>query len=184
MVTASYKPRNVEASNLSKVIGDGAEADHASGSSQNAREIGLDDSGPSDHDIKYENGTDPAPLNIAIVGAGIGGLTAAIGLRQNGHNVSVSPMHCLDFSNLTCGSYMSNRDSQMRSGPPSTLHLMRMEFYANMDYVWRHLVPFFLTMSLYIMERELKRKSCIWQSRINFGNTLGSSRIEYIFMRR
>lgn len=31
-----------------------------------------------------------APLNIAIVGAGIGGLTAAIGLRQNGHNVAVS----------------------------------------------------------------------------------------------
>ena len=36
------------------------------------------------------NGGAPRPLNIAIVGAGIGGLTAAIGLRRNGHNVSVS----------------------------------------------------------------------------------------------
>ena len=41
----------------------------------------------------YVNGTSgtagPKPLNIAIVGAGIGGLSAAIGLRKNGHNVSV-----------------------------------------------------------------------------------------------
>lgn len=29
------------------------------------------------------------PLDIAIVGAGIGGLAAAIGLRRAGHNVSV-----------------------------------------------------------------------------------------------
>jgi hypothetical protein len=36
------------------------------------------------------SGTGPEPLRIAIVGAGIGGLTAAIGLRRNGHNVSVS----------------------------------------------------------------------------------------------
>lgn len=32
----------------------------------------------------------PKPLDIAIVGAGIGGLAAAIGLRRAGHNVSVS----------------------------------------------------------------------------------------------
>lgn len=37
------------------------------------------------------NGTSgPRPLNIAIIGAGIGGLSAAIGLRENGHKVSVS----------------------------------------------------------------------------------------------
>jgi len=29
------------------------------------------------------------PLKIAIVGAGIGGLSAAIGLRKNGHEVQV-----------------------------------------------------------------------------------------------
>ncbi len=32
----------------------------------------------------------PKALDIAIIGAGIGGLSAAIGLRKNGHNVSVS----------------------------------------------------------------------------------------------
>jgi ketol-acid reductoisomerase len=29
------------------------------------------------------------PLDIAVVGAGIGGLTAAVGLRRSGHNVTV-----------------------------------------------------------------------------------------------
>lgn len=39
----------------------------------------------------YANGScDPRPLDIAIIGAGIGGLSAAIGFRRNGHNVSVS----------------------------------------------------------------------------------------------
>lgn len=42
------------------------------------------------HNENYASGTDAAPLNVVIVGAGIGGLTAAIGLRRNGHNVSVS----------------------------------------------------------------------------------------------
>lgn len=37
-----------------------------------------------------------APLNIVIVGAGIGGLAAAIGLRKNGHNVSVSRNFIID----------------------------------------------------------------------------------------
>lgn len=32
---------------------------------------------------------DPRALNIAIIGAGIGGLTAAIGLRKNGHKISL-----------------------------------------------------------------------------------------------
>lgn len=32
-------------------------------------------------------------LDIAIVGAGIGGLGAAIGLRRAGHNVSVKSPH-------------------------------------------------------------------------------------------
>lgn len=39
----------------------------------------------------YVNGTTgPRPLNIAIIGAGIGGLSVAMGLRKNGHHVSVS----------------------------------------------------------------------------------------------
>lgn len=42
----------------------------------------------------------PAPLNIAIVGAGIGGLAAAIGLRKNGHNVSVSLSLITDVAKL------------------------------------------------------------------------------------
>ncbi len=32
---------------------------------------------------------DPEPLRVAVVGAGIGGLCAAIGLRRNGHEVDV-----------------------------------------------------------------------------------------------
>lgn len=35
------------------------------------------------------NGEHKNRLNIVIVGAGIGGLTAAIGLRQDGHSVIV-----------------------------------------------------------------------------------------------
>ncbi|KAL7266779.1 hypothetical protein RUND412_010656, partial [Rhizina undulata] len=31
----------------------------------------------------------PRPLNVIIAGAGIGGLMAAIGLRENGHNVKI-----------------------------------------------------------------------------------------------
>jgi len=31
----------------------------------------------------------PRPLSILIIGGGVGGLSAAIALRQNGHNVTV-----------------------------------------------------------------------------------------------
>ena len=47
------------------------------------------------HDEAPKDGFSPlvdeyeTPLKIAIVGAGIGGLTAAIGLRRNGHEVEV-----------------------------------------------------------------------------------------------
>ena len=46
--------------------------------------------GVNGHSKEQVNRSDSKPLNIAIVGAGIGGLTAAIGLRRNGHNISVS----------------------------------------------------------------------------------------------
>jgi NADH dehydrogenase FAD-containing subunit len=46
--------------------------------------------GVNGHANDATEGTSSASLNIFIVGAGIGGLTAAIGLRRNGHNVSVS----------------------------------------------------------------------------------------------
>ena len=43
-----------------------------------------------DPDRKIINGiSGPKPLEVVIVGAGIGGLAAAIGLRRAGHNVSV-----------------------------------------------------------------------------------------------
>jgi monoamine oxidase len=40
--------------------------------------------------LKELNGTSDEGLHILIVGAGIGGLTAAIALRQQGHRVEVS----------------------------------------------------------------------------------------------
>lgn len=42
-----------------------------------------------DVNVDGSGGRKDGPLDIAIVGAGIGGLTAAIALRRNGHNVSV-----------------------------------------------------------------------------------------------
>ncbi|KAJ7494321.1 hypothetical protein B0H11DRAFT_2004152 [Mycena galericulata] len=43
----------------------------------------------------YKASESTHPLNIAIVGAGIGGLAAAIALRRNGHLVQVHKFHAL-----------------------------------------------------------------------------------------
>jgi hypothetical protein len=53
----------------------------------NGVDTGVVVNGHHSHHSHHVNGT---PLIITIVGAGIGGLAAAIGLRRNGHKVAVS----------------------------------------------------------------------------------------------
>lgn len=74
----------------------------------------------------------PTPLKVLIIGAGIGGLSAAVGLRKNGHQVEVSPgpviayplpQHGTDIHSLF-SSFTSNRDSPMRLVPQCTWHPM------------------------------------------------------------
>lgn len=43
------------------------------------------------------------PLSIVIVGAGIGGLSAAVGLRRQGHHVSVSLPYIISFETNSHG---------------------------------------------------------------------------------
>lgn len=65
---------------------------------------------------------EPRALNIAIIGAGIGGLTAAIGLRKNGHKVSVGS-HLLTENKTPSddtSSYTNNRNSPAKQVQPST----------------------------------------------------------------
>lgn len=72
----------------------------------------------------------PRPLKVAIVGAGIGGLTAAVALRRNGHEVHVRsfPSHATCPNRFSC---TNSRGSLMMSGLPSISLLMPMVFYAD-----------------------------------------------------
>jgi hypothetical protein len=75
-----------------------------------------------------------SPLNISIVGAGIGGLTAAIGLRRNGHNVSVRKSQAKFWKVLTVIRSMNSPNLQTRPEPRSTLLPIQTEFSVDMGY--------------------------------------------------
>jgi NADPH-dependent glutamate synthase beta subunit-like oxidoreductase len=49
---------------------------------------GINGAGSGNHSV-ITQGKTARPLDIAIIDAGIGGLTAAVGLRRSGHNVAV-----------------------------------------------------------------------------------------------
>ena len=69
-------------------------------------------------------------LKILIVGGGIGGLTAAIALRERGHEVDVGVATTPQTGNsLTCDPRsMSSRSLQMRSEQPSISYQMQTVF--------------------------------------------------------
>lgn len=95
--------------------------------------------GLNGHTKDQKNGTGSTTLNISIVGAGIGGLTAAIGLRRNGHNVSVSERETKSQELLTLFRSMNSLDLLTRQGPQSILLPIRMESYADTVYSQRTL---------------------------------------------
>jgi hypothetical protein len=98
MAAELYQAKASAASHIPEV--DDPTGHHINGRSQTILHapVGAVPNGPGP-DHSDESGL--VPLNIAIVGAGIGGLAAATGLRRNGHNVSVSFTQCSIYSTLT-----------------------------------------------------------------------------------
>ena len=74
------------------------------------------------------------PLNIAIVGAGIGGLSAAIGLRRQGHDVSVS-LRLLISDNMKANKNRSMKllSSQKRQEQLFTLRQTQMVYFDDLE---------------------------------------------------
>lgn len=78
-----------------------AKWEYVNGKIQNGVDTPLANILSNGHVMNGNNTIDTTPLNVVIVGAGIGGLTAAIGLRRNGHNVTVSYLICSEHNYLT-----------------------------------------------------------------------------------
>lgn len=68
----------------------------------------------------HANGVANRPLDILVVGAGIGGLTAAIALRNQGHNVQV---HSSNRNNLAVILMQRFRYSNSRNWQPKLVRL-------------------------------------------------------------
>jgi flavin-dependent dehydrogenase len=79
-------------------------------------------------------------LKVLVVGGGIGGLTAAVGLRQQGHEVIVW------FSGnnqaallIEAGRSVRSRPWPKNPAPRSTWPLMRMAFFDDWEFTLKHM---------------------------------------------
>ena len=83
-----------------------------------------------------------SPLKVAIVGAGIGGLSAALGLRRNGHEVEVRRPYLLNSAVCTDSNgcrFMNNPGLPMKLAQQYTWPRIRTEYYGDGAYLQRRL---------------------------------------------